>query len=110
VCLRALQRGREVCPAKALPAAIVEEFVVKHLRALAEDPNLSPTERHLLVPVADLATWNALAMGDQSVLVRQIVDRVSYDGATRTVAITLRQPADYDGVAATSAPALEDRV
>jgi site-specific DNA recombinase len=109
VCLQALKRGRELCPAKALPAAAIEQFVMERLRELAHDPNLTPTERELLLPVAESATWDALAMGDQAALVRQIVDRVSYDGATRTVAITLRQPAEPDGVAATSAPTLEDR-
>jgi site-specific DNA recombinase len=108
VCLQALKRGRELCPAKALPATTIEHFVMERLRELARDPHLTPTERELPGPVADPATWEAMAMADQAALVRQVVDRVSYDGATRTVAITLRQPTEHDGVAATSAPTLED--
>jgi site-specific DNA recombinase len=100
-CVQSLKRGREVCSSRSVPATVVEEFVVRHLRELAQDSTLVPGERELLAPVADPTAWGALTTGEQAALVQRIVERVIFDGTARSVAITLRQPTADDGVGAT---------
>ena len=75
VCLSAQKRGWDTCPSKSIPAAEIEQFVVDQVRAA-------------VIPSFD--TWDTLSPADQIELLRSIVAEVAYDGALRSVAVTLK--------------------
>jgi len=52
-CSKAMKRGHDTCPTKSVPAAEVEQFVVNHIRAIGNDPNLCrETFRKALAQIA----------------------------------------------------------
>jgi site-specific DNA recombinase len=79
VCLNALRRGPEVCPARSVAAGAIEQFVVTQLRESAQDE---------AVPA-----WESLTAEEQAGWVERLVQRVDYDGAGGKVAITFHASA-----------------
>jgi site-specific DNA recombinase len=64
-CRSAQMRGWKSCPAKTLPAREIEEAVLAKLQSQAVEPTS----------------------------LKDLVERISYDGATRQVSMTLREGA-----------------
>lgn len=109
-CQGATQRGAETCPAKTLPAAAIEQFVLEQLRALLgdrarlqamqaelpaatepNDPDAVPVPARLRL-VLD-PCWERLPAGERAAVVGAWVERIEYDGVRGQVTITFRQPA-----------------
>jgi hypothetical protein len=68
-CVNALQRGWSKCPSKSVPAGEVERFVLEQLSMSIEGSAI-----------------------DQAQKIRQLLQRVEYDGATGRLAIILQDP------------------
>jgi hypothetical protein len=75
VCLSAQKRGWDTCPSKSIPAAEIERFVVEQVRATA---------------LPSFEAWDTLGPADQIELLRSLVAEVAYDGALKSVAVTLK--------------------
>jgi site-specific DNA recombinase len=99
VCSSAQQRGWKTCPSKSIPAGTIEQFVVDQIRDLGRD---AETRKQVLAPAnqikaadLDLALeafepiWTASTPMQQTETMRGVVERVAYDGAKKTVSITL---------------------
>jgi hypothetical protein len=100
VCSRAQQRGWKTCPSKSIPAGTIEQFVVDQIRTLGQDAEvraqvLTP-DNHIKAADLDRALdtfdpmWLAATPSEQSATLRRVVERVAYDGAKKTVSITLK--------------------
>ena len=85
VCLRALKRGQQACPARSVPAAAIETFVLGQLQGLAKEQGW------------DLPAWGSLPAEEQARQVQRWVERVDYDGAQDKVAITFQAHVPEDG-------------
>ena len=72
-CSAAQKRGWHTCPSKSVPAVALERFVLAQI---------APHARHV--------AWPTLAPCEQAERLRQIVERIDYDGTNGQVAITLR--------------------
>jgi site-specific DNA recombinase len=83
VCKTARQKGWNACPTKSVPARMIEDSVVDQLRTALGAPE---TRERLNVPEAE---WQAFDQGDRG-LVRAWVTKVSYDGTTGAVSLSLR--------------------
>ncbi len=83
VCQTARQKGWSACPTKSVPARMIEDSVVDQLRTALWAPG---TRDRFNVSEADCQAF------DQShgELVRALVTKVSYDGATGAVSLHLR--------------------
>lgn len=86
VCHVAQERGWDACPTKSIAARLIEESVVTQLRTALE---VDGTRDQLRVSGAD---WLAFNEGDADELVKAVVQRVAYDGATGAVSIELGHP------------------
>jgi site-specific DNA recombinase len=82
VCLNALRRGQEVCRARSVPAAAIEQFVIERIQEFTRDQGFT--------------AGDMLTAGEQADSVQRLVQRVDYDGAQGKVAITF-QPASQPG-------------
>jgi site-specific DNA recombinase len=81
VCGMAQRRGWDTCPSKSVPAGDIERLVVEQIGQLSpEEPALEN-----FVPL-----WTDLAPEVQARVLRQLIERVDYDGAAGKLAITLR--------------------
>ena len=76
------ERGWDTCPFKSISAGAMEQFVIDQLkrRIAVPAPAGSPPP----------AAWDALTPHQQAGALRRLVERVDYDGAAQTVAITFR--------------------
>jgi len=108
VCSGAQRRGWDSCPTRSVPAAEMERFIVDHIRRVGRDPGLIKTvltnarrkngAALRTLKAADLAralerfdpVWDALNPQERVRIVRLLVERVSYDGESGTVAVTFR--------------------
>ena len=107
-CSRAQQRGAHSCPSKPVSAGSIEQLVLDQIRALAKDPARLREMAQAAGPLADEPTqvrrlldpgWEELAATERAALLRELVDRVEYDGAHDQVAITF-QPRSIAALAA----------
>jgi site-specific DNA recombinase len=100
VCSRAQQRGWKTCPSKSIPAGTIEQFVVDQIRTMGRDAAvraqvLAPSN-HIKAVDLDRALdafdpmWSASTPVEQGETLRRVVERVVYDGAKKTVSITLK--------------------
>ena len=80
-CSAAQRRGWHTCPSKALPAAVIERYVLAQIAARMPDGRGGGP----LHPTADSS--------DPRRRLRDCVARIDYDGTTGEVAITLNSPA-----------------
>ena len=83
-CTNAQKRGWHTCPSKSIPAGEIERFVVEQIRCVSNDP--APPIATTLAGFEPL--WQALTPHEQVRLVHRLVDRIEYDGAASTVAVT----------------------
>jgi site-specific DNA recombinase len=83
VCMTARKKGWSACRTKSVPARMIEDSVVDQLRTTLGAPE---TREHLDVSEDH---WQAFDQGDRE-LVRALVTKVSYDGATGAVSLHLR--------------------
>jgi hypothetical protein len=83
VCKTARQKGWSACPTKSVPARMIEDSVVDQLRTALGGPE---TRERLTVSETD---WQAFDQSDRG-LVRALVAKVSYDGTTGAVSLSLR--------------------
>jgi site-specific DNA recombinase len=83
VCRVAQEKGWSACPTKSVPARLIEESVVMRLRSA-----LSVDGARDELGVSD-ADWLVFDEGDPGGLVRAVVQRVAYDGASGTVSLEL---------------------
>jgi site-specific DNA recombinase len=91
VCCGAVQRGREHCPSKSVPAGEIERLVVEQVRrALGTGGPLAHGASASLPP--NHAAWEALPPRERARLVRRWVERAVYDGSQGKLAITFRPP------------------
>jgi site-specific DNA recombinase len=74
VCLNAQRKGWKVCPAKSLPARAIEESVLGRIRE--ESPG-----------VFDPAQWDLMDRVRRVEAIREVVERVGYDGNRRQISI-----------------------
>ena len=82
VCCAAQKRGWQSCPSKAVPAGEMEQWILDHIR-----------ER--LCQTAEgngPGVWEALSPREQAQMVSLMVERVDYDGAQGTLAVTFVHP------------------
>jgi site-specific DNA recombinase len=99
VCSSAQRRGWKTCPSKSIPAGTIEQFVVDQIRGLGQDAEL---RQQVLAPgspisAADLdralgafeLAWSGFAPAKQAETIRRAVECVTYDGARKSVSITL---------------------
>jgi len=83
VCKTARQKGWSACPTKSVPARMIEDSNIDQLRTALGAPQ---TRERLNVSEAE---WQAFDQGDRG-LVRALVAKVSYDGTTGAVSLSLR--------------------
>ena len=94
------QRGWKTCPSKSIPAGTIEQFVIDQIRGLGQDAEtreqvLAPAH-HIQAAELDQALdaweplWLASTPLQQAATMRRLVERVAYDGAKKTVSITLK--------------------
>jgi hypothetical protein len=77
----AQQRGWDTCPSKSVPAGDIERLVVEQLGQLSpEEPALEDF----------VSLWTDLPSAQQVRVLRQLIERVDYDGAAGKLAIALR--------------------
>jgi site-specific DNA recombinase len=93
VCLQAQKRGWHTCPSKSVPAAEIERFVLDQIRKL----ELARLQQAIGRDVADEASfeafdeaWEGLSADDKARVLRQLVERVDYDGAQETISVVFR--------------------
>lgn len=83
VCKTVRQKGWSACPTKSVPARLIEDPVVDQLRTA-----LGALEIRERLNVSE-ADWKSFDQGDRG-FVRALVAKVSYDGATGAVSLSLR--------------------
>jgi site-specific DNA recombinase len=83
VCRVAHEKGWDACPTKAIAAGVIEESVLLQLRSAL---NVDGAREQLQVSDAD---WLVFDEGDPGGLVRAIVQRVAYNGASGAVSLEL---------------------
>jgi site-specific DNA recombinase len=83
VCSNALQRGRQACPSRCLPAKAIERWVLERLSEVARETNPKDPP-----PFAKLGQWDALNAEERQRLLGTWIERVAYDGAQGKAAIT----------------------
>jgi site-specific DNA recombinase len=88
VCAGAQKRGRQTCPAPALPAGTIEQLVVDQI--LKRSPDAA--WEHLA------ALWPALPPAEQVRVMQLVVERVAVDGAQGRLSITF-DPAGLETLA-----------
>jgi hypothetical protein len=89
-CTAAQRHGWKTCPSKALPAGLIERYVLEQLAAHAKTAGRAAAAGR--GPVG-LAAWQSLAPAEQARCLRALVERIDYDGRDNQVAITLRRSA-----------------
>jgi site-specific DNA recombinase len=87
VCQTARQKGWASCPTKSVPAGIIEDSVRARLHPTIDDNGQA--QQRLQVPEAD----EGITRQDDSELIRDIVERIKYDGTTGAVSVQLRERA-----------------
>jgi site-specific DNA recombinase len=70
VCLKAQKRGWQTCPSPSIPATEIERLVIEQIKCIGQE-------------------WESLPLPEQARMVRLLVERVDYDGASGKVSITL---------------------
>jgi hypothetical protein len=81
ICAVARLRGWATCPSKSVPAGDIERLVVEQIGQLSpEEPALENFD----------TLWSGLTPERQARLLRQLIERVDYDGLAGKLAITLR--------------------
>jgi site-specific DNA recombinase len=83
VCAAAHKRGWQSCPSKSLPAGAIEDLVLTQIHNLSQESARGNGD----------PAWPALPPSEQVRVVQTLVERVDYDGAQGTVAITLHADA-----------------
>jgi len=83
VCRMAHEKGWDACPTKSIAAGAIEESVLMQLRSAL---SVDGAREQLQISDAD---WLAFDEGDPSSLVRAIVQRVAYVGASGAVSLEL---------------------
>jgi hypothetical protein len=83
ICQVARKKGWSACPTKSIAAGIIEGSVVMQLRSALSVDGARDQFR-----VSD-ADWLAFDEGDPGNLVRALVQRVTYDGASGAVSLEL---------------------
>jgi hypothetical protein len=91
-CVNALKHGRQVCPSPWLPALDIERTAIELVQEFCEMHFSRSAPNKTLGQFLDLSTWNALPAPEQARLVREIVQRVDYDGREGKVAISFHPP------------------
>ncbi len=86
-CLNALQRGRQACPSKSLPAPALEEFVIEQIQKLAQKSSGAAVASRDLI--AELTDWGTLPAEEQARRLQRWVQCVEYDGGRGKLSITL---------------------
>jgi hypothetical protein len=89
-CTAAQQHGWQSCPSKALPAGLIERYVLEQLVTHAKTAGRAAAPEIALPGSAD---WQTLAPAEQAHCLRAVVERIDYDGRDHQVAITLRRSA-----------------
>jgi hypothetical protein len=88
-CVNALKRGRQVCPSPWLPVQDIEKMVIEQIQEFCRNPSAA---QETLAPFLDPSSWDSLPAAEQARLVREIIQRVEYDGREGRVAITFHPP------------------
>jgi site-specific DNA recombinase len=83
-CSAAQKRGWRSCPSKAVPAAEIEQFVLEQIHQ-----RVCPVEGD-----AFTVAWEKLSSVQQARMVTRWIERIDYDGAGGTVAITFHASSD----------------
>jgi site-specific DNA recombinase len=73
VCSSAQKRGWETCPSKTIAAHEIERIVVNQIQGMVTDP-----------------VWEALALSEQTGRIKELVERIDYDGRVGKVWIVFR--------------------
>ena len=81
VCLNAQRKGWAVCPAKSVPARQIEDSVLAQIHATQPDPSTS-------------VEWERLEATERVAAMQNLVERISFHGATGQVCIRLRSTAE----------------
>jgi len=77
VCCAAQKRGWQGCPSKAVPAGAIEQIVLEQIQ-----------ERCRQAEGDVFTVWERLSPAEQARLVPLWIERIDYDGASKTVTIT----------------------
>jgi len=92
VCLNAQKNGWASCPTKSVRAQTIEASVVEQLRGLSVAGNGHVPEE--LAPFGD--AWETLSSAERHHAIRQVVERIDYDGPSGTLTAVLRQAPSQD--------------
>jgi site-specific DNA recombinase len=104
-CTAAQQHGWQSCPSKALPAGLIERYVLEQLVTHVKTAGRAAAPGVALPGSAD---WQSLAPAEQARCLRALVMRIDYDGRDHQVAITLRQSASKPRTGALTPPLMEE--
>jgi site-specific DNA recombinase len=91
VCSNSLQRGRQACPSRCLPANAIERWVLERLGEVAGETNPKDPP-----PFAKLGQWDTLNAEERQRLLRIWIERIEYDGAQGKAAITFSTDNEQD--------------
>jgi site-specific DNA recombinase len=94
VCCNAQKRGWAACPSKSIAATAIEAFVLERVRDLLLPHDLGIDDERTCTQASSqlYAAWDGLAPEEHIRILRQVVERVGYDGARGKVSITFREP------------------
>jgi site-specific DNA recombinase len=98
LCATALKNGWKSCPTKSVPAGEIERVVLEQIEKLGE-------QEPLLAQFA--SAWPGLGAEEQFRLLRQVVERVDYDGSQSKLAINFR-PDAAEGLLAALGAVIEE--
>ena len=83
-CTNAQKRGWKACPSRSIPAAEMDKVVLEQIRRACPGTALVGAE------AAFELLWQAVPLQERGEALRQLVERVDYDGRAGQLAITFR--------------------
>jgi site-specific DNA recombinase len=93
VCSSAQKLGRSSCPTKSVAAGTMDTLVVDQLqrltRAVPEGESTPPWQAVLRERFSD---WSGLGLPEQGQVLRELLERIEYDGRTSQLAFEFREP------------------
>jgi hypothetical protein len=94
VCGNAQKRGWAACPSKSIAATAIESFVLERVRGLLLPHVLGIDDERSCTQASSPfhAAWEGLALEEHIRILRQVVERVDYDGARGKVSLRYREP------------------
>jgi len=85
-CVKALKNGTDTCPARSIPAQEIEDFVIEQLRnTFKQYEGLLDDDDPRTVILS--SAWDAILPNEQSRVLRQLIESVTYDAENGKLSI-----------------------